>query len=289
MATRLTGLPTLTGIAKIKSDDDRLITVAEPRSPTSEAFRVLRTAVQLSAASSPKRTLLVASAVPTEGKSLTAANLAVVMAQAGYNVLLVDTDLRRASLHHFFDLPNRRGLTSLLVELGRAGQDVEIRNLVEDTIQATQVGGLQLLASGPTPPNPSELLGSSRMRELEEVLKAQFDLVIFDSPPVLSVTDAVVLSAQADATLMVVRVGLSRKEHVKQAATRLREANANLIGVVLNVLSPKDRGYDLYYYYHDHYYFDHGAKVGPDGEEEGDDKKLRRRFWRKQVVQDPTS
>jgi capsular exopolysaccharide synthesis family protein len=279
----------LTGIAKIKSDDDRLITVAEPRSPTSEAFRVLRTAVQLSAASSPKRTLLVASAVPTEGKSLTAANLAVVMAQAGYNVLLVDTDLRRASLHHFFDLPNRRGLTSLLVELGRAGQDVEIRNLVEDTIQATQVGGLQLLASGPTPPNPSELLGSSRMRELEEVLKAQFDLVIFDSPPVLSVTDAVVLSAQADATLMVVRVGLSRKEHVKQAAARLREANANLIGVVLNVLSPKDRGYDLYYYYHDHYYFDHGAKVGPDGEEEGDDKKLRRRFWRKQVVQDPTS
>jgi non-specific protein-tyrosine kinase len=287
LATRLTGIPTLTGIAKIKSDDDRLITITQPRSPTAEAFRVLRTAIQFSEIEAPKRIILVTSAVPEEGKSLTSANLAIVMAQAGYKVLLVDTDLRRSSLHQFFDLPNKRGLTSILVDFSRKNLDVEIGNLVEDTIQATQVAGLQLLSAGPSPPNPSELLGSTHMRELTELLRERFDLVVFDSPPVLSVTDAVVLSTQADGVLLVVRAGLSRKDRVKQAAARLREVNANLIGSVLNVLSSRNSELGSYYYYEDSYYYTPDGS-GEVGGEERETKKLRRRFWRKQVAEEPT-
>ncbi len=282
--TKLTDLPTLSGIARIKSDENILIAMTQPRSPITEAFRVLRTAVQFSAVDSPHRSLLVTSAIPGEGKSTTSSNLAVVMAQAGHNVLLVDTDLRRPSLHTIFDLPNKRGLTSLLLEFSRSNQDLDIRNLVTDTVQATRVGGLQVLSCGPIPPNPSELLGSSKMRELLNILAAQFDFVILDSSPVLSVTDAVVLSLQVDTILLVVKAGVSKKEHVKQAVARMREVNANLIGCVLNAISSKSDLYSSYYYYQDPYYSQYDEKNARIGEEDDSVGKLRKRFWGKQAA-----
>jgi capsular exopolysaccharide synthesis family protein len=278
LISRLTGLPTLAGISKTGSNDTELIAISKPRAPISEAYRVLRTAIQFASVSGPTRIILVSSAVPGEGKSFTSANLAVVLAQAGNNVLLVDTDLRRPSQHQFFDLPNRRGLTSLLLEFSRTSEESEIQDLMNETIQATRVGGLQILSCGPIPPNPSELLGSAKMKQLLSVLTAQFDVVVLDSSPVLSVTDAVVLSALADSTLLVIRAGVSKKDLVKQAVERLREVDAHLIGCVLNALSPKSGGYGSYYYYREPYY-----GYGEDGkllveEEETPTGKLRRRF-----------
>lgn len=277
LVTKLTGLPTLAGIAKINSSDDQLITVAKPRAPISEAFRMLRTAIQFSSADGPERAILVTSAVPEEGKSVICANLAVVMAQAGNDVLLVDTDLRRPALHQFFDLSNRHGLTSLLLDSNGSGDESEAREAMSDPIQVTPVGGLQVLTCGPLPPNPSELLGSAKMKQLLDKWTWQFDAVILDSPPVLSVADSVVLSSLADSTIMVVRAGVSRKDHVKHAVERLREVNAKVIGCVLNALSPRSRGYDAYYYYRDPYHSsDDEAETA--GEGEAPDGKLRGRF-----------
>ncbi|MFQ5433738.1 MAG: polysaccharide biosynthesis tyrosine autokinase [Anaerolineae bacterium] len=277
-ASRLTGLPTLTGIATIVGDN-KLVTIGEPRSPTSEAFRVLRTAIQFSDTESEKRTLLVTSPVPGDGKSTTASNLAVVMSQAGNHVLLVDTDLRRPSLHRIFNLSNKRGLTSLLLALGQDEDTGDMRGLVTDTAQTTQVEGLRVLACGPIPPNPSELLGSPKMQRLLGLLAEQFDYVILDSSPTLSVTDAAVLSTQADGTILVVRANRSRKDHVKQSIERLHEVNANMLGVVLNSLAPGTEGYGAYYYYQDPYY-----AYGESGEPAAEGKpvgKLRKRLQRK--------
>ncbi len=277
-ATRLTGLPTLTGIATIEGSD-KLVTISEPRSPTSEAFRVLRTAIQFSDVESNKRVLLVTSPIPGDGKSTTASNLAVVLAQAGHHVLLVDTDLRRPSLHRIFSLSNKRGLTSLLLALGQDDDTGDMRGLVTDTAQTTQVEGLRVLACGPVPPNPSELLGSPKMQRLLQLLAGQFDYVILDSSPTLSVTDATVLSTQADGTILVIRANKSRKDHVRQAIGRLQEVNATMIGLALNSLAPGTEGYGAYYYYQDPYY-----AYGEEGEPAEADKpvgKLRKRLQRK--------
>jgi non-specific protein-tyrosine kinase len=251
---KLTGLSTLAGIAQIESDDSKLITVSNPRSPTSEAFRVLRTGIQFSSVDTANRTLLVTSSISEEGKSTITANLAVVMAEAGNDVLLVDTDLRRPTQHHIFDLPNKRGLTSLLLEFDATEEDEAIQAKVNEIVQATRVEGLQVLTCGPIPPNPSELLGSTKMKSLLSTLADHFDFVVLDSPPLLSVTDAAVLSVQTDSTLLVAWSGKSRKAHVKQAVEQLRDVKANVVGCVLNALSPRDEGYNFYYYYRDPYY-----------------------------------
>lgn len=241
----LTGLPTLAGIGEIKSPD-KLVTITEPRSSTAEAFRVLRTSIQFSSVDTPSRSILVTSSMPSDGRSTTAANLAVVMAQAGHNVLLIDADLRRPSQQRLFDLPNTLGLTSLLLEFQASKDDAEIEKLVHNVVQPTRVEGLQLLTSGPIPPNPSELLGSTKMKLLLSKLAAQYDFVILDSPAVLLATDPAVLSVHADATLLVAWVGKSRKVHLQQAAEHLREVNANLLGCVLNSLPAKDVNVQYY-------------------------------------------
>ena len=278
---KLGNVPTLAGIAFIDSDDDsKLVTISDPRSPTSEAYRVLRTAIQFSVVDKKNSILLMTSGVPSEGKSTTAGNLAIVLAQAGNNVLLIDGDLRRPSQHQIFNLPNKRGVTSLLLKLNVDDSDIEVRNLVEDTVQPTEVEGLQIMTCGQIPPNPSELLGSTKMRRLLEVLEKQYDFVIVDSPPVLSVTDAAVLSALAGTTLVVVRANKSRKGEFKQVVERLADVNANLAGAVLNSLKAGSEGHDFYYYYKDPYY-----TYGDDGGKSDEPKsKLRKRFLRGQEV-----
>ncbi|MBK7896868.1 MAG: polysaccharide biosynthesis tyrosine autokinase [Anaerolineaceae bacterium] len=276
--TKLGKVPTLAGIAQIESEDDsKLIAISEPRSPTAEAYRVLRTAIQFSIVDKKNSILLLTSGVPAEGKSTTAGNLAVVLAQAGNHVLLIDGDLRRPSQHTLFGLSNKRGVTSLLLKLNVDDSDIEVRNLVDDTVQPTQVEGLQVMTCGPIPPNPSELLGSSKMRHLLSVLDKQFDFVIIDSPPMLSVTDAAVLSALAGTTLVVVRANKSRKGEFKQVVARLADVNANLAGVVLNSLKAGSDGYKIYYYYRDPYTY--GDE--PDGADDAK-SKLRKRFLRGQ-------
>lgn len=277
---KLGNIPTLAGIAHIDSEDEsKLVTITDTRSPVAEAYRVLRTAIQFSVVDKKNNILLMTSGVPSEGKSTTAGNLAAVLAQAGNNVLLIDGDLRRPSQHEVFTLPNKRGLTSLLLKLNVDDSDIEVRNLVEDTVQPTQVEGLQVMTCGPIPPNPSELLGSAKMRHLLDVLDRQFDFVIIDSPPVLSVTDAAVLSAAAGTTLVVVRANKSRKDQFKQVVDRLADVNANLAGAVLNSLKSGTEGHNFYYYYKDPYYT-YGDEPDKDG---GEPKsKLRKRFLRGQ-------
>jgi non-specific protein-tyrosine kinase len=246
----LTNLPTLAGITEIKGDD-KLIAISDPRSPTAEAFRALRTSIQFSSVDTPSHSILVTSSIPGEGRSTTAANLAVVMAQAGHDVLLVDADLRRPNQQRLFNVPSSLGLTSLLLEFDDSKEDEEVETLVDDVVQVTRVEGLQLLTSGPIPPNPSELLGSTKMRALMNKLVDRYSFVILDSPAVLLATDAAVLSVHTDATLLVAWAGKSRKDNLQQVAEQLREVNANLMGCVLNRVSAKDA--------HTRYYEDDSA------------------------------
>ncbi len=237
------GISTLGAIARINvsTNGQRLITAVHPKSPISEAYRVLRTNIQFSSFDSPLSTLLVTSANPLEGKSVTVANLGVVIAQAGLSVIMVDTDLRRPVLHEIFDLPNTVGLTNVLLH-----QDpVPDRHL-----QTTRIANLQVLTSGPLPPNPSELLGSARMRRLIQHLQERADIVIFDSPPMLAVTDAAVIASMVDGALLVIEASTTRREAIRRAKENLNKVGANILGVALNKLSAnKAAGYYYYYYY----------------------------------------
>jgi len=199
-----------------------LVTLTAPRSAAAEAYRTLRTNVQLSSIDNPIRALLVTSASADEGKSTTLANLAVSFAQAGQRVVLVDSDLRRPSLHTIFGVANERGLTTMLLE-----------DDAEAPLVDTAVPSLRLLPSGPVPPNPSELLGSRRIEQGIERLRSQSDLLLFDAPPALAVSDAAVLSRKVDAVLLVVSAGKTKRDHASRARQQLERAGARLLGVVL--------------------------------------------------------
>lgn len=271
---RLTSLPVLGGIAQIRGDN-LLVATRQVRSPTAEAFRVLRTGIQFSAVDSPRRALLVTSPTPFDGKSTISANLAVVFAQAGNRVLLIDADLRRPTQHLFFNLPNKRGLTNILVDFEGGRPEEQIMFPIEEVMQETSVPGLFLLSSGPIPPNPAELLGSIKMHHLIEFLLAQFDYVLLDSAPVLSVTDSVLLSTQVDGVVLVLRANKSRRAHVRQAVQALRDVRAMVIGTILNDLKVRSEGFGSYYYYTDPYTY---------GDEQTDEKRhgpgqALRRLW----------
>jgi capsular exopolysaccharide synthesis family protein len=204
---------------------DHLITVADPRSPVSEAYRTLRTNLDFSSLDKPIKTMLVTSAGPEEGKSTVLANLAVTTAQAGRKVILVDCDLRRPTLHNIFNLKNDVGLTTMVVD-DAAMESPPLRD--------TGVEGLQLVSSGPLPPNPSELLGSRHMEEIIAALLERADVVLFDAPPVVAVTDAAVLATKVDGVLLVVNAGGTKRDYARTAKARLEKVNANLLGAVLN-------------------------------------------------------
>lgn len=218
------------------SGAERLITLAEPRSPWSEAYRALRTNLEFSSLDRPLRTLLVTSPGPEEGKSTILANLAVTLAQADKKVILVDGDLRRPSLHELFGLPNGRGLTNMFLE-EKAWQ--------RPPLQQTSVPNLILLPSGPTPPNPAELLASPRMEQIIARLRERADLLLFDAPPVVAVTDAAVLAAKLDGVLLVIQAGRTKREQAQRAIALLEKVNARLVGAALSNVK-LDRSMEYY-------------------------------------------
>lgn len=213
------------------------------KSPIAEAYKTLRTNLQFSFTDTNGglKVLLITSCGPTEGKSTTAANLAITMAQSDQKVLLVDCDLRKPVIHRAFSLLNGKGLTNILVE------GVPYESLVNMTF----VDNLGVITSGPKPPNPSELLGSARMRTLIDRFKESYDTVILDSPPSLPVTDAAVLSKLVDGVIIVTEHGQTTFESLTQTKSVLEKVNAKILGVVLNRVPANHREYYYYYYQED--------------------------------------
>jgi capsular exopolysaccharide synthesis family protein len=264
-AARVTGLPALGSMVQYRNGDQerRLIAATNPQSPFTESYRTLRTNIQFSSLDRPIEKLMITSASPGEGKSTTAANLAVVIAQSGKRTILIDADLRRPVLHQVFSLPNAVGVTNAL--LMPEGSDLS------PLLQATDIENLWLLSSGPQPPNPSELLGSHRMEELIRELRQHADMLVFDSPPTLAVTDAAVLARQMDGVLLVVESASTREVAAKRAAQGLLKVNANVLGVAVNRIPYRMAG--SHYYYYD-YYENKGDKDDPD---QGSQSKKRRK------------
>ena len=229
-----------------------LISHKRPQSQIAESFRSLRTSILLSGSvESRPRVLLITSALPKEGKSSTSVNLAIVLAQKGSRVLLVDGDMRRPTLHRVLGVPRDVGLSSLL-----DGTAVEEKAI----LLAPNFPNLFVLPAGPSPSNPVELLDSDLLRKLLKQWRSQYDYVIIDSPPTLSVTDAVVISPEADAVVMVVRSGETTKDAVRRTRDTLYQVNARILGIVMNAVDL--RSPDLYYYY---YYSKRGNGYYNDG------------------------
>lgn len=244
-------LPVVGLIAKVGNGyqgtgKSHLIAVREPRSPVVEAFRSLRTNIQFAGVDQPIRTLLVTSAGPSEGKSTVAGNLAVVMAQAGLKVVLMDGDLRRPTIHKMFNQINQAGLTDVIMR---------DPNQWSELTGTSGVPNLSLLLSGTLPPNPSELLGSKRMRQLLDHLHQFNDVVIIDSTPLLPVTDALVLAPLTDGVIMVIDYGATRIGEAIQGKAQLDQSGARILGVVMNKIPTGRRGYS-YYYYHRYYTYE---------------------------------
>jgi len=226
-----------------------LIALSEPKSAASEAFRTLRTNIQFSGLDQPCRSIVVTSAVPGEGKTTSVANFGIVSAQAGTRVCMIDSDLRRPSLHRLFGIDNARGLTTALVE-GLSFAEVA---------QATAVPNLSILPSGPLPPNPAELVGSHRMREGLQAATESFDLVLCDSPPLMAVGDASALAAQCDGVIFVIRVGKTPNDVLRRVVDQIESVKGRILGVVLNRADPRRDGYYYYYQAYQRYY---GADEG---------------------------
>ncbi len=212
-----------------------------PKSPSAEAYRILRTNIQFTNVDKTIKSIVVTSPGPGEGKSTIIVNLAITMAYNNKKVLLIDTDLRKPNIHTFFELDNSKGITNILSE------DVEYVKIM----QHTDIRNLYILASGPIPPNPSELLGSQKMKILLNEVKDEYDMVLFDSPPVCLVTDAAVLSTIVDGVILVCASRQTTIENAKSAKALLNKVNANILGVVLNKMSIKVGRYNkkVSYYY----------------------------------------
>lgn len=297
-AQKLIGVPALTVISKIEGES-KLIALTEPRSPITEAYRELRTNLQFSALDLPLKTILVTSASPGEGKSITAANLAIVMAQGGYSVLLVDADLRRPVLHKLFNLNNGRGLTTWLVgsetrlnELPGLGSGwMQNSGVLSEDLktfsQTTRIAGLRVITSGGLPPNPSEVLGSERMRQFLNEAQHAFDVVIIDSPPCGAVTDPVVLSQAVDGVLLVLDAHSTVRQAARRASENLRNVNARLVGMVINRLD-RSKGRYYYYsrYYSSYYYSDSDQEQGQGRASKNNGHKNGRRIgWGRKPAQ----
>jgi capsular exopolysaccharide synthesis family protein len=236
------GIPTLGAVLRIKGRDG--LSVAPPttnRGPAAEAFRLVRANLDFASVDHPFKTLLITSASPSEGKTTTAANLAHVLAQGDKQVLLVDADLRRPRVHRIYNLPNRRGLTSLLLT-----DEPELDGM----LQPGSTDGLWVLPSGPIPANPAELLASPHLDAILDKLRERFDTIIIDSPPVLAAVDSLVLASRVDGTMLVIDSAHTRAEPVRRATEALAKSGTRIIGGVLNNMSKRAGSY-----YYDYYYY----------------------------------
>ena len=219
-----------------------LITLVNPSSLVSEQFKTLRTNIQFTMVDQKLKTLVITSAAPNAGKSTISANLAVTFAMQGLKVLLVECDLRRPSVHKSFHVSNIKGLTNLLT-------DTEAR--IEDNLVASEQENLSLLLSGPLPPNPAELLGSNRMSQLQAELENHFDLIIFDTPPLLGFTDGQIMAGRSDGTIFVIHHGVALKENMLKANEILKRVNANVLGAVYNFAPQSTQDMSYYDYYNE--------------------------------------
>jgi capsular exopolysaccharide synthesis family protein len=252
-AARYLRLPLLTVIPAVDLKTEvgkqegkaELVTFHQPRSHAAECYRNLRTSILFSTGRPVPKTILVTSAVGGEGKSTTAANLAVAMTQSGRRVLLIDADLRRPALHRYFAREKGRGIVRLLKENRR----------LEEATQASYVQNLDVLLCDAVPSNPSELLGSDRMIDVIGQIKSRYDVVVIDSPVIISVPDALILASRAEAVIMIHRPGAAGREMVRHAREKLDEVKANILGLVMNNVDLKKEGY----YYPNHLYYGYGA------------------------------
>ena len=223
----------------------RLITREDPRSPVSEAYRSLRTSLLYTTADKKIKSILISSAGPGEGKTTTVANLAITYANLGKRTILIDTDLRRPVVHKVLDLNKEPGITDYL-----SGNTDDFNGLV----QPTSIENLSVVPSWVIPPNPSELLGSKRMSDLLKKLENEWDMILLDSPPLVAVTDATMVSKEIDQIVMVVKVGQTDKKAFDHTITSLRNVQAPLGGVILNAVTHKN-SYGSYYYYYQYYHY----------------------------------
>lgn len=227
----------------------QIISVKSPKSLIAEAYRTLRTNIQFSSFDNKVQSIVVTSSGPNEGKSTTASNLAVVMAESGGKTILIDCDQRKPTQHKIFGVSNGKGISDLLV--GKVK--------FEEAVQKTSVENLELLTSGTKPPNPAELLSSSKMKNFVAGLKSRYEYIIIDTPPVIAVTDAQLIASHADGTVLVVASSQAEREAVIKSKELLEKVNAKILGVVLNKLEVNEKGYYGYYY---EYYDDSNNKKG---------------------------
>jgi capsular exopolysaccharide synthesis family protein len=229
-----------------------LISFERPKSKVAESYRALRTSILLSSIGHPPQVLMLTSALPQEGKTTTSINTAIVLAQKGGNVLLIDADMRRPSIHQVFGIRASKGLSSVL-----SGSS----SFEDSVVTAADIPNLDVLPAGPQPPNPAELLGSSLLHDYLTRWRKQYDFIVVDTPPALSVTDAVLLSAQMDSVILVLRSGKTTKEALRRARQLFDKINVRVLGVVVNAvdLHSPDAQYYGYDYGYSHSYYDEEA------------------------------
>ena len=232
-----------TKVRRDRSYTQALVTMSDFGSASAEAFRTLRTNLLFSQSIQKLRTIVITSPSPQDGKTTTAANLAVTFAQQGMRVLLIDCDLRKARLHNIFQMPREPGFTQLLAR----------QNITKEVVRSTSVDNLFVIPAGLLPANPSELLGSAVARATIDSLAKEFDIVIIDTPPVHVAADALILGSMADGVLMVLRAGHSERDSAKEALQRLANVGAHVVGAVLNDPDHKVPEYGSYYYYYDYH------------------------------------
>lgn len=217
----------------------KIISVTNPKSPVSEAFRTLRTNISFSSVDKELKVIMVTSATPAEGKSTTIMNLAVTYAQAEKKTVIVELDLRKPTVHKSLQISNRYGITNVLT------RSVQLN----EVIQETKIHNLYAITSGLIPPNPSELVGSKALKNIIEQLREEFDVVLLDTPPILAITDSQLISANTDGVIVVADSGKVKRNDLQAAKERLELVNANILGVVLNNVKRSTKDNSYYYYY----------------------------------------
>jgi capsular exopolysaccharide synthesis family protein len=238
--------------------DIKLVSIKAPKSPVAEAYRTLRTNIQFSSFDYEIKTIVITSSGPAEGKTTTSCNLAIATAQSGKRTILLDCDMRNPKIHKIFEISNQAGLSDVLIG----------ETYFYEAVQKSEIENLYVLPSGTKPPNPAELLSSEKMNKFLELLKETYDYVIIDTPPIIMVTDAQILSKYADGCLLVIASAETDKNAVIKAKDLLKKVEAKILGVVLNKLDTNRKGY--YGHYYNKYY---GKDVGKHIKE--DKKKFR--------------